>query len=427
MSMYQLTIGLSRHDSFRLAKRPARFVRHAEFSAVSKWLTRTVRQSIHHVKSEPENKDAVLQREWSGLKLWRSADLDRRRTWGEKEPVEDTSGNNLKTAALEDTLAGCALSVLRAAEPKDKIRLTHRAWEAFRAGQLEVGILDPKDVPFRPSRPKNPKLVPPREVPKPKESSLPLNAYMLHNLAHIELNAIDLAWDTVARFSALGLPKEFYSDFAHVADDESRHLSWCLQRLEELGHSYGDMVAHDLLWECAQISSDDLGWRMCLVPMSQEARGLDAGPRLVEKMVGWGDNRSSAIVEQISIEEKAHVAVGVAWFNRMCEALDQEPEVEFRDTMGRLCPDLLTGFFNHEAREEVGLHRSWYDLKFWPENEASAVAASSGLIPEKPGKRTAPTAPPLSAPQRLTTGELDRLRNRLAFVVGVEASRANSC
>ena len=25
----------------------------------------------------------------------------------------------------------------------------------------------------------------------------------LHNLAHVELNAIDLAWDTVARFSGL--------------------------------------------------------------------------------------------------------------------------------------------------------------------------------------------------------------------------------
>ncbi len=79
--------------------------------------------------------------------------------------------------------------------------------------------------------------------------------YRLHNLAHIELNAIDLAWDTVVRFSVLELDTQFYTDFAHVADDESRHLLWCVQRLEELGVRYGDMPAHDLLWQGAQASA----------------------------------------------------------------------------------------------------------------------------------------------------------------------------
>lgn len=140
----------------------------------------------------------------------------------------------------------------------------------------------------------------------------------LHNLAHIELNAIDLAWDTVVRFSPLNLDHQFYSDFAHVADDESRHLLWCLQRLEELGVSYGDIPAHDLLWQGAQASSEDVVARMAVVPMGQEARGLDAGGRLAERLVGLGDPRSARIVARIAQEERAHVAVGVCAAACLC-------------------------------------------------------------------------------------------------------------
>jgi uncharacterized ferritin-like protein (DUF455 family) len=95
-----------------------------------------------------------------------------------------------------------------------------------------------------------------------------------------------------------------------VADDESRHFGWCLQRLAELGHRYGDMPAHDLLWEGAQASAGDLTARLAVVPMSQEARGLDAGQRLAMRLVGAGDARSAAIVARIAEEERAHVAVG---------------------------------------------------------------------------------------------------------------------
>ena len=98
-------------------------------------------------------------------------------------------------------------------------------------------------------------------MPSDRLSPLPLPSHVLHNLLHIELNAVDLACDTVVRFAHLRLPDEFYADFARVADDESRHLGWCLQRMEELGHAYGDMPAHNLLWEGAQMSSDDLSAR----------------------------------------------------------------------------------------------------------------------------------------------------------------------
>jgi len=202
-------------------------------------------------------------------------------------------------------------------------------------------------------------------------------AHMLHNLAHIELNAVDLAWDTVARFAdgpiGAALPDMFFEDFARVADDESRHLGWCLQRLEELGHAYGDMPAHNLLWEGAQASSDDLSARLAVVPMSQEARGLDAGQRLVSRLIGSQDKRSAAIVERISQEERAHVAVGIAWFKRVCLAMGVEVPDIFRAHVSELCPELLKGPFHHAARQEVGLARDMYDITAWPEAAAKAI------------------------------------------------------
>jgi uncharacterized ferritin-like protein (DUF455 family) len=163
-----------------------------------------------------------------------------------------------------------------------------------------------------------------------------------------------------------------------VADDESRHLGWCLQRLEELGYSYGCMPAHNLLWEGCQLSSGDIRDRLAIVPMSQEARGLDAGGRLVDRLVGWGDNRSAAIVARITVEESAHVAVGVTWFGAVCEALGMDPGPTFREAVDRLCPDLLKEPFNHEGRAAVGLDRSWYDRGMWPDTAPPVEVCEMG-------------------------------------------------
>ena len=270
---------------------------------------------------------------------------------------------------------------------ESKIALTHEAFSRCLRGDIDVETRErrkerttkkekeeeakePPQLPSRPARPDRPNLVDPRAVPSPKKTPLSSHsAHVMHTVAHIELNAIDLAWDTVARFR--GLPKAFYLDFARVADDESRHLSWCLQRLEELGHEYGDMDAHDMLWlGCFESRGDKLD-RMCVVPMAQEARGLDAGPRLREKLVGRGDNRSAAIVERITKEELNHVAVGVHWFREMCareENIERGNEEElgkrFLSAVERCAPDVLRGPFAHEEREKAGMAREWYDLSF---------------------------------------------------------------
>ena len=227
------------------------------------------------------------------------------------------------------------------------------------------------DMPTRPARPAKPRLVPPKEVPSPKNSPLGAAAHAMHTVTHIELNAIDLAWDTVGRFADLrgALPDQFFVDFAHVADDESRHLLWCLQRLEELGVAYGDVAAHDVLWEGCEATRDDPLARLAVVPCMQEARGLDAGPRLVERLIGHGDARSAAIVARISEEEIGHVAVGATWFRTVCAALGDDDDdaraddvaaATFRAYIQRLAPDALRGPFNHDDRARAGIDPSWY-------------------------------------------------------------------
>lgn len=185
---------------------------------------------------------------------------------------------------------------------------------------------------------------------------------MLHNLAHVELNAIDLAWDTVARFSPFFdlLGHNFFDDFAHVADDESRHFLWCSQRLAELGFKYGDIPANNLLMRECEKTSNNVAARLACIPLVQEARGLDAGPRLVKRLTGFGDNRTSKIVAKIAEEEVAHVAVGVDWFLSVCQKMNRAPSPTFKDLIKEYGVE-LRGPFNHSAREVAGIPRDWYD------------------------------------------------------------------
>ena len=285
---------------------------------------------------------------------------------------------------------------------ESKIALTHLAFGKFLRGDIPEEEEEEEDgettrieysFPSRPARPVKPKLVLPFSVPSPKNTPLSsFSAHVLHTVAHIELNAIDLAWDTVARFG--GLPREFYLDFARVADDESRHLSWCLQRLEELGHEYGEMDAHDMLWLGCFESREDKLDRMAVVPMAQEARGLDAGPRLREKLVGRGDNRSAAIVERITNEELNHVAVGVHWFREICtreENIERGNEEalgeRFLSAVERCAPDVLKGPFAHEEREKAGMSREWYDLTYRNEDLRSRLELMVKMEEANSGER----------------------------------------
>ncbi|KAL2937959.1 hypothetical protein RDABS01_021408 [Bienertia sinuspersici] len=292
--------------------------------------------------------------QWSGLQLWRESPINPNRAWGPKGPQPPLTPDNVHfQTGSSSSLAELGALVLSTSDPLTKSQLSHFAFSKWCSQKLSIGLSDP---PVRPSRPAKPELVPPKDIPTPKDSGLPLNAYMLHNLAHVELNAIDLAWDTVVRFSPYQeiLGEDFFSDFAHVADDESRHFAWCVQRLSELGFSYGDMPAHNLLWRECEKSSDNVAARLAAIPL--EARGLDAGPRLVKKLIGFGDNHTSAIVARIANEEVAHVAVGVYWFFSVCQKMGRVPCSTFRELLKEYDIE-VKGPFNYSAREEAGLPR----------------------------------------------------------------------
>ncbi|XP_065876344.1 uncharacterized protein [Euphorbia lathyris] len=298
---------------------------------------------------------------WSGLQAWRDSPLNESRFWGRNGPELSPSSFDANDYGLSSasSLAELGSLVLSAGDPLTKSKLSHLAFSKWRNEKLPIGSCVP---PSRPARPIKPQLVSPKEIPAPKDSGLPLNAYMLHNLAHVELNAIDLAWDTVVRFSPFLsiLGEGFFADFAHVADDESRHFAWCSQRLAELGFKYGDMPAHNLLWRECEKSSDNVAARLAVIPMVQEARGLDAGPRLVQKLIGFGDSQTSKIVARIADEEVAHVAVGVYWFASVCKKLGCAPCSTFKDLLREYNVE-LKGPFNYAARDEAGIPRDWYD------------------------------------------------------------------
>lgn len=303
---------------------------------------------------------------------WRRASVREDVEWGATTSTSSSATGEDCSPPGPSEEAAMSLSdygrlVLETPDPLTKAKITHEACKRFAgAPNVDVGA-GPPGLPEDPARPEVPPLVPPRLCPSPKASGLSLSAYMIHNLAHIELNAIDLAWDTVVTFSSSSLPQDFYLDFLRVADDESRHLRWCLQRLAELDSHYGAMPSHDLLWQACKHTRDDLVGRLVAIPMVQEARGLDAGPRLVNKLEGAGDSRSAAIVAKIAQEEKAHVAVGVYWFHYLCsrrgagDGLSEEDRAaEFQRVAARYCEDMIRGPFDVEAREAVGLLTEWF-------------------------------------------------------------------
>eukprot|EP00210_Caulerpa_lentillifera_P004551 g4341.t1 len=267
---------------------------------------------------------------------------------------------------LPRTLPECGELVLRTADPIRKAQLTHRIYSDLKDDKIAIHGIG--FAPDWPARPVKPKLVSPKEVPSIGDSDLPRSVFTLHNLAHIELNAIDLAWDTLVRFAPLRLWDDFYIDFAHVADDESRHFCWCEQRMNELGHHYGDQPVHSILWRSAQDSHQDVTARLALVSMGQEARGLDEGPRLASRLLSLKDTSSARLVEQIAHEERAHVAVGLEHFLKILHLLDEDPGVVYRGWIQHLSPFLMSGKFDHGARGEVGLPQSWYDQRHWEGN-----------------------------------------------------------
>jgi uncharacterized ferritin-like protein (DUF455 family) len=184
---------------------------------------------------------------------------------------------------------------------------------------------------------------------------------VLHALAHIELNAIDLAWDIIARFSNEGLPRAFFDDWTGVAAEEAEHFALLDARLRALGGAYGDLPAHDGLWEAAAATAHDLIARLAVVPLVFEARGLDVTPEMIRRLERAGDVDSAVILERIYADELGHVAVGARWFEHLCREHGLDPTETFHDRLRRCFVGALKPPFNREARDAARIPAAFYD------------------------------------------------------------------
>ena len=246
------------------------------------------------------------------------------------------------------TLRHQALAVLVECKAAVKASAGRDADLALDSGASEA-IVEPPGIPGRPSRPV---LVPPAEVPKRSIATIEGRAALIHALAHIEVNAIDLAADACWRYP--GMPDDFYRDWSLVMREESHHFELLCAHLGTMGHVYGDFPAHDALWQMADRTRHDPLARMALVPRTLEARGLDASPAVRHRLMSAGDRAGAAIIDVILADEIGHVAIGNRWYAQLCERDGLDP-VRTYATLARLHgAPTLRGPFNVDARRAVG-------------------------------------------------------------------------
>jgi uncharacterized ferritin-like protein (DUF455 family) len=206
--------------------------------------------------------------------------------------------------------------------------------------------------PAIPGQPVRPVLVSPREVPRRNMGSAEGRAALVHAVAHIEFNAINLALDAAWRFGPT-MPTEFRSDWISVAQDEARHFRMLSDRLRSLGYAYGDFPAHNGLWESAEKTAHDVLARMALVPRVLEARGLDVTPGIITRLEQAQDAGTVGILRVILDEEVRHVAIGTRWFRYLCEKHGLEPQATFRRLLAEYNMSVRPPF-NTPARRAAG-------------------------------------------------------------------------
>jgi uncharacterized ferritin-like protein (DUF455 family) len=197
-----------------------------------------------------------------------------------------------------------ALELLCLAYPWAKASGTRREFNDPTSLTIDAAatLSEPTDLPGRPARPA---LVSPANVPRRSLHTAQGRAALLHAVAHIECNAINLALDAIWRFERL--PDACYRDWLRVASEEAHHFSLLAEHLATLGHAYGDFDAHDGLWSMVEKTKHDIVARMALVPRTLEARGLDATPPMQAKLAQAGDARAVEILGVILRDEVGHV------------------------------------------------------------------------------------------------------------------------
>lgn len=265
------------------------------------------------------------------------------------------------------SLTEMAVDVLTCADGREKClrSLAHaKTWFAARdtGDQPEIGSASPPDFPGRPEKPE---LLSPRDVPRRKPGTDAGRIALLHAVAHIELNAVDLHWDIIARFADVKMPAGYYDDWVKAASEESNHFNMICDCLERLGSRYGALAAHAGMWRAAEDTADDFMGRLAVVPMVLEARGLDVTPGMIEVFRKAKDLESVAALEVIYAEEVGHVAYGSKWFHFLCGRHELDPKEQFHSLVRKYFHGYLRPPFNEEKRAEAGLPPDFY----WPLTE----------------------------------------------------------
>jgi uncharacterized ferritin-like protein (DUF455 family) len=290
--------------------------------------------------------------------------------------MKDQAGGNGNTAAagtgiagtnVEDKqgplpcLASAALQIVCAPELSAKVSLAKATAKNWFGRRLSLPHRSRAlHLPDWPGRPDRPELLPPGKMPKRSTHGAKGRFALLHALAHIELSAVDMTWDLIARFSHVDMPRRFYDDWVQVGLEEAKHFELLRKRLQELGGTYGDLPAHDGLWQAARATGHDLLARLAIVPLVLEARGLDVGPAMIRKLEDAGDPASADILRIIYRDEKRHVAFGMKWFRHICEQDSRPLEATFHSLVRDNFRAPIKPPFNEEARSKAGLTPGFY-------------------------------------------------------------------
>lgn len=250
-------------------------------------------------------------------------------------------------------LRAAALCWLAQHDPALKVKGVRELAVAWNQGVISLdSTLRLNPISHIPGQPAKPELVSPLGVKRRAMNTTEGRAVLIHALAHIEFNAINLALDAIWRFA--GMPDEYYADWLKVADEEALHFSLLVAHLESQGYAYGDFPAHNSLWEMAAKTEDDVLARIALVPRTMEARGLDASPPLRAKLAQAGDMDAAAILDIILRDEIGHVAIGNRWFAWLCEQRGLEPINTYAALAEQYTAPTMRGPFNIEARLAAG-------------------------------------------------------------------------
>ena len=252
---------------------------------------------------------------------------------------------------MKKNLHAAAHACLVETSIEGKLALAAQAWADYRAGELEIVPIELSEVELA-GRPEKPELVPPAEVIQRKIGTPEGKAALIHAVAHIEFNAINLASDAAWRFQ--DMPEAYYADWLQIAAEEAYHFSLLQERLGQLGYTYGDFPAHNGLWELAQKTTDDTLKRMALVPRVMEARGLDVTPGMSRRFEAVGDDRMVEILAIILRDEVGHVEAGSRWYHYLCKQRGVDADSYYIDLMNEYFAGGLKCPLHKPARLKAG-------------------------------------------------------------------------